>query len=100
MAGENLAKESTPFCRMSDAISAMTFGRFGREDNSLVMVTVGGSLIIQILKRTAQFDKLEDATVPVLQRQVCSSFFGRPLEAADTVFPTTDTAETWHSKED
>ena len=39
----------------------MTFGRFGREENALVMITVGGGLIIQILKRTAQFGHLENA---------------------------------------
>ena len=40
----------------------MTFGRFGREENALVMVTVGGGLLIQILKRTAQFGRLENST--------------------------------------
>jgi len=33
----------------------MRFGRLGREDNTLVMVTRGGFLIIKILKRTAKF---------------------------------------------
>ena len=42
----------------------MTFGRFGREENALVMITVGGGLLIQILKRTAQFGHLEHATLP------------------------------------
>ena len=42
----------------------MTFGRFGREENALVMITVGGGLVIQILKRTAQFERLENATLP------------------------------------
>ena len=34
----------------------MKFGRFGREDASLLLVTQGGALIIKILKRTATFD--------------------------------------------
>ncbi len=46
---------------MGDAVSAMKFGKFGREDSSLVLVTVGGSLTVKILKRTAQFEKVEAA---------------------------------------
>ena len=41
----------------------MTFGRFGREENALVMITVGGGLIIQILKRTAQFAQIEQSSI-------------------------------------
>ena len=41
----------------------MTFGRFGREENALVMITVGGGLIIQILKRTAQFSQIEQSSI-------------------------------------
>ena len=63
--------KSNIFFRMNDVVSAMAFGRFGREDNSLVIVTVGGSLIIQMLKRTAQFERLENsATSGNSQRQV------------------------------
>ena len=40
---------------LDDVVVAMKYGRFGREDNTLVMVTVNGSLIVKILKRTAQF---------------------------------------------
>lgn len=38
-----------------DHCSAIKFGRFGREDNCLCMVTAAGSLMILILKRTAKF---------------------------------------------
>lgn len=34
----------------------MKFGRFGREDASLLLVTQGGALIIKILKRSVLFD--------------------------------------------
>ena len=40
---------------MDDVIIAMKFGRFGREDNTLIMITQSGTLIVQILKRTAKF---------------------------------------------
>lgn len=38
------------------------FGRFGREDAALVLVTVGGILSVKILKRTAQFERVESAS--------------------------------------
>nr|XP_037273229.1 Bardet-Biedl syndrome 1 protein-like [Rhipicephalus microplus] len=37
-----------------DAVSAIHFGRLGREDNALVMVGTGGSLTVLILRRNAQ----------------------------------------------
>ena len=55
----------------------MTFGRFGREENALVMITVGGGLIIQILKRTAQFARIEQST---LQAGTLSQTGGGPLD--------------------
>ena len=56
---------------MSDAVSAMKFGKFGREDNALVLVTIGGALTVKILKRTAVFDKNEStAKTSALTAQV------------------------------
>ena len=51
----------------------MKFGRFGREDSALVMITIGGGLLVKILKRTAQFDKLETALAPSLSKVSCLS---------------------------
>ena len=48
---------------MPDAVSAMRFGKFGREDSSLVLITVGGALTVKILRRTAQFENMEAAAV-------------------------------------
>ncbi|GAB6030980.1 Bardet-Biedl syndrome 1 protein [Chamberlinius hualienensis] len=45
-----------------ETITAITFGRFGREDNSLALVTRDGGLMIKILKRTARFE-VQDTTV-------------------------------------
>ncbi|KAK4326344.1 hypothetical protein Pmani_003138 [Petrolisthes manimaculis] len=39
-----------------DNVTAIKFGRFGREDNTLVMIMKGGSLLVKILKRTARFE--------------------------------------------
>ncbi|KAB0407489.1 hypothetical protein E2I00_007663, partial [Balaenoptera physalus] len=38
-----------------DAVTSLCFGRYGREDHTLIMTTRGGGLIIKILKRTAVF---------------------------------------------
>ena len=54
--------------RVNDIVSAMKFGRFGREDSALVMITISGGLTVKILKRTAQFDKLESALAPSLNK--------------------------------
>jgi Bardet-Biedl syndrome 1 protein len=51
---------------MEDAVAAMKFGRFGREDSTLVLVTRGGALHTKILKRTAHFENLEMASGPLL----------------------------------
>ena len=56
------------FSSGNDVISAMKFGRFGREDSALVMVTSNGSLTVKILKRTAHFEKLETASAPHLSK--------------------------------
>lgn len=39
----------------NDHCQAMTFGRFGHEDNCLCLITSKGTLLILILKRTAKF---------------------------------------------
>eukprot|EP00093_Oithona_nana_P004818 04818.XXX_23556_31986_1 [CDS] Oithona nana genome sequencing. len=54
---------------VNDIVSAMKFGRFGREESALVMITISGGLTVKILKRTAQFDKLESALAPTLNKQ-------------------------------
>ncbi|XP_053416015.1 Bardet-Biedl syndrome 1 protein isoform X1 [Nycticebus coucang] len=41
--------------RTPDPVTSLCFGRYGREDNTLIMTTRGGGLIIKILKRTAVF---------------------------------------------
>lgn len=42
----------------------MKFGRFGREDGSLLLVTQGGALIIKILKRSALLEIKEPSPGP------------------------------------
>ncbi|CAF0801946.1 unnamed protein product [Didymodactylos carnosus] len=42
--------------QVDDVVHAMRFGRFGREDGTLIMITKNGGLIVKILKRTATFE--------------------------------------------
>ena len=53
---------------LNDTVSAMKFGRFGREDSAMVMITVTGGLTVKILKRTAQFEKMESALAPKVEQ--------------------------------
>uniref|UniRef100_UPI003AAC6C9F Bardet-Biedl syndrome 1 protein n=1 Tax=Centroberyx gerrardi TaxID=166262 RepID=UPI003AAC6C9F len=47
-----------------DVVSGVCFGRYGREDGTLLMTTKGGGLIVKILKRTAAFDDRDSAPGP------------------------------------
>ncbi|XP_054846333.1 Bardet-Biedl syndrome 1 protein [Eublepharis macularius] len=54
--------------RTQDVVTSICYGCYGREDNTLVMTTKGGGLIIKILKRTAVFDRGDASTgVPTAQ---------------------------------
>uniref|UniRef100_A0AAY4A2H3 BBSome complex member BBS1 n=1 Tax=Denticeps clupeoides TaxID=299321 RepID=A0AAY4A2H3_9TELE len=46
------------------------FGRYGREDGTLIMTTKGGGLIVKILKRTAVFDERDTAPGPPLAQSI------------------------------
>ncbi|XP_042252634.1 Bardet-Biedl syndrome 1 protein [Thunnus albacares] len=47
-----------------DAVSSICFGRYGREDGTLIMTTKGGGLMVKILKRTAAFEDRDGAPGP------------------------------------
>lgn len=47
-----------------DAVTSIVFGRYGREDGTLIMTTRGGGLMVKILKRTAAFDERDGAPGP------------------------------------
>uniref|UniRef100_A0A8C9VZM2 BBSome complex member BBS1 n=1 Tax=Scleropages formosus TaxID=113540 RepID=A0A8C9VZM2_SCLFO len=53
-----------------DVVTSICFGRFGREDGSLIMTTKGGGLIVKILKRTAVFDDRDTAPGPPLAQSI------------------------------
>ncbi|XP_057681735.1 Bardet-Biedl syndrome 1 protein isoform X2 [Corythoichthys intestinalis] len=52
------------------AVSAVRFGRYGREDGTLVMSTEGGGLMVKILKRTAEFRERDGAPGPPAAQSV------------------------------
>ncbi|KAM4524562.1 BBSome complex member BBS1 [Odontesthes bonariensis] len=53
-----------------DAVTSICFGRYGREDGTLIMTTKGGGLMVKILKRTAVFDDRDCAPGPPLAQSV------------------------------
>ena len=64
----------------------MKFGKFGREDSALVMITINGGLTVKILKRTAQFEKLETALTPQLSK--VSKIFKKSLKLSPNLGST------------
>ncbi|CAG0912671.1 unnamed protein product [Notodromas monacha] len=55
--------------KIHDGVSSMKFGRFGREDNTLVIVTRGGGLIVKMLRRQARLEPLDDDTSAQVSQQ-------------------------------
>ncbi|KAL4648195.1 Bardet-Biedl syndrome 1 protein isoform X2 [Arapaima gigas] len=53
-----------------DVVTSVCFGRYGREDGTLIMTTKGGGLIVKILKRTAVFEDREMAPGPPLAQSI------------------------------
>ncbi|XP_026171414.1 BBSome complex member BBS1 [Mastacembelus armatus] len=53
-----------------DVVTSICFGRYGREDGTLIMTTKGGGLMVKILKRTAMFSDRDSAPGPPLAQSV------------------------------
>ncbi|KAM5138045.1 BBSome complex member BBS1 [Mantella aurantiaca] len=53
-----------------DIVTSLCFGRYGREDDTLIMTTKGGGLIIKILKRTAQFEEKDTSSGPPIGQNI------------------------------
>ncbi|XP_037320015.2 Bardet-Biedl syndrome 1 protein [Pungitius pungitius] len=53
-----------------DVVTSICFGRYGREDGTLVLTTKGGGLMVKILKRTAALDQREGAPGPPASQSV------------------------------
>ncbi|KAM6898209.1 BBSome complex member BBS1 isoform 1-T2 [Lycodopsis pacificus] len=47
-----------------DVVTSICFGRYGREDGTLIVTTKGGGLMVKILKRTAAFDDRDGTAGP------------------------------------
>ncbi|XP_056153450.1 Bardet-Biedl syndrome 1 protein [Lampris incognitus] len=53
-----------------DMVTSICFGRYGREDGTLIMTTKGGGLIVKILKRTAVFDDRDSTPGPPIAQSI------------------------------
>ncbi|KAJ8600961.1 hypothetical protein CTAYLR_006321 [Chrysophaeum taylorii] len=49
-------KDLVDVLRVNEVVAAMTSGTYGREDNTLILVTQNGSLLVKMLPRTATFE--------------------------------------------
>ncbi|XP_048714290.1 BBSome complex member BBS1 isoform X2 [Caretta caretta] len=56
--------------RTQDVVTSICFGRYGREDNTLIMTSKGGGLIIKILKRTAVFEEKDMSLGPPVAQSI------------------------------
>ncbi|XP_072350908.1 BBSome complex member BBS1-like, partial [Scyliorhinus torazame] len=56
--------------KTQDVVTSLCFGRYGREDGTLIMTTKGGGLIIKILKRTAVFEDKDTSPGPPLAQSI------------------------------
>ncbi|XP_059497561.1 Bardet-Biedl syndrome 1 protein isoform X2 [Stegostoma tigrinum] len=56
--------------KTQDIVTSLCFGRYGREDGTLIMTTKGGGLIIKILKRTAVFEDKDTSPGPPLAQSI------------------------------
>ncbi|XP_017348265.1 Bardet-Biedl syndrome 1 protein isoform X1 [Ictalurus punctatus] len=56
--------------KTQDVVTSICFGRYGREDGTLIMTTKGGGLIIKILKRTAVFDDRDSISGPPIAQSI------------------------------
>ncbi|XP_075891266.1 BBSome complex member BBS1 [Nelusetta ayraudi] len=53
-----------------DVVTSIRFGRYGREDGTLILTTKGGGLLVKILKRTATFEDRDNTPGPPLAQSV------------------------------
>ncbi|XP_067682255.1 Bardet-Biedl syndrome 1 protein-like isoform X2 [Haliotis asinina] len=56
--------------KTSDVVTGIHFGRFGREDGTLVMSTRAGGLFVKILKRSASFQEKDLSAGPPVAQNV------------------------------
>ncbi|XP_008177855.2 Bardet-Biedl syndrome 1 protein isoform X3 [Chrysemys picta bellii] len=63
-------KNLVDIIRTQDVVTSICFGRYGREDNTLIMTTKGGGLIIKILKRTAVFEEKDTSLGPPVAQSI------------------------------
>ncbi|GAB0202044.1 Bardet-Biedl syndrome 1 protein [Grus japonensis] len=61
-----LYRDRTLLCtlRTQDVVTGLCFGRYGREDNTLIMTTRGGALSIRILRRRAELGGTHGCSPP------------------------------------
>ncbi|KAG9338211.1 hypothetical protein JZ751_026964 [Albula glossodonta] len=67
---ESLTPALPSLLSFQDVVTSICFGRYGREDGTLIMTTKGGGLMVKILKRTAVFEDRDTAPGPPLAQSI------------------------------
>ena len=63
-------KELVDVIRVGEVVSALCCGSYGREDNTLVVITRSGGLLVKMLPRSAAFDTADRAGGPPPEQDV------------------------------
>lgn len=63
-------KELVDVIRVGEVVSALACGPYGREDNTLIVITRSGSLLVKMLPRTATFDAADRCGGPPPEQDV------------------------------
>ncbi|XP_067831667.1 Bardet-Biedl syndrome 1 protein isoform X2 [Heptranchias perlo] len=82
--------------RTQDVVTSLCFGRYGREDGTLIMTTKGGGLIIKILKRTAVFEDKDTSPGPPLAQSIKLSVPKKTKLYVDQTLRERENAVTMH----
>lgn len=56
--------------KTQDVVTSLCFGKYGREDGTLIMTTKGGGLLVKILKRTAVFEEKDTSPGPPVAQSI------------------------------
>lgn len=63
-------KDLVDIIRVNEVVTALTTGTYGREDSTLIIVTLSGSLLIKMLPRTTSFDGAEKHCGPPSEQDI------------------------------
>ncbi|XP_021370593.1 Bardet-Biedl syndrome 1 protein-like [Mizuhopecten yessoensis] len=79
-----------------DVVTGLKFGRFGREEGTLVMTTRGGGLVLKILRRNATFEEKDISAGPPIAQNTRLNVPKKTKLFVDQTMRERDNAVTMH----